>query len=579
VGDPGHPEQLQSAIETAVAQGEREIRITPGVYHMPHNSDFASLALHSMSDVSIDAEGVEIVIHDVSKVGVGFYDCSNVSFSGATIHYYAPQTSQGVIEDFGENAKGKYYDILIDQGFPQNADFRLSTVMDTESGEFKSGTYDLCSTKVESLDEPRMVRVYWNSAPRSDNFRTTSDGQPEDGWNVKRGDSIACRATGVTSLVHIRNSRNCTFTGLNIYWGGIFGLFESQGGGNKYSSCTISYGPVPEGATRRALLSQSADAFHSQQANPGPFVEYCLFEGMPDDGIAMHGYYEWVGGQDGRDLLVGVRQGDRARMDGTQFTEGSKIRIQNNATGFIDEAVVINVKPETDYTSTIEPSVARLRVPLRFYRITIDRDITVPLDSLVTNPEFCSSGYKIIGCTIQNNRARGMLLTADDGLIQGNVIDGSTMAGIVIQGESGWVQAGYSRNIRIVGNTISNTGRAHTGPHYEMAAAIYIGGEGSVGNANIEIRDNKLINHNNANIAIRWTDGAVIEHNSFINSHQCESPVGPVGEAHGIDSNSLIWVGDSSNVVIGDNYFENISNQAQYVSVSKTAKGVLVEDN
>ena len=68
-----------------------------------------------------------------------------------------------------------------------------------------------------------------------------------------------------------------------------------------------------------------------------------------------------------------------------------------------------------------------------------------------------------------------MLLKADNRLVQGNLVDGSTIAGIVVSPEVP-DEAGYSHHVRIIGNTLRNSGYATTGSWAPCAAALTIYG-------------------------------------------------------------------------------------------------------
>jgi hypothetical protein len=61
-----------------------------------------------------------------------------------------------------------------------------------------------------------------------------------------------------------------------------------------------------------------------------------------------------------------------------------------------------------------------------YFEITLDAPLAADFDYLASNPAATGSGYILRGNTIANHRARGMLLKADHGLVEGNTIDGSS---------------------------------------------------------------------------------------------------------------------------------------------------------
>jgi hypothetical protein len=109
----------------------------------------------------------------------------------------------------------------------------------------------------------------------------------------------------------------------------------------------------------------------------------------------------------------------------------------------------------------------------------------------------------------------------------------------------------------ITGNTVERTGRGGGRPATAQAAAITIGGMGSIGNEDIQIVGNTIRDVDTTNLIVRWTDGAVIKDNMFINSHQETNPVPNIGQATGIDPDAVIWLGDCRNVTLSSNLIEH----------------------
>ena len=106
------------------------------------------------------------------------------------------------------------------------------------------------------------------------------------------------------------------------------------------------------------------------------------------------------------------------------------MRIQGDKTGFYADAHV---------TQAAQVGGA--------WQYTLDAPLDLQPGYRVANPARCGHGYKIVGNIIRRNRARGMLLKADDGLVEHNLVEDSTIAGIVISPESDGNEAGYAHNV------------------------------------------------------------------------------------------------------------------------------------
>jgi hypothetical protein len=143
---------------------------------------------------------------------------------------------------------------------------------------------------------------------------------------------------------------------------------------------------------------------------------------------------------------------------------------------------------------------------------------------------------------------------ADDGLIEGNVIDGSTIAGIVLAPELWWGEACFSRKVTIRDNTIRRCGTASMGPWTAQAGVLSVTAEvrpgQEPGHRQIVIENNRFVENDGVNLLLRSVDGAVVKGNRFERPDQAPSLR---GSSRGIDPGSLIWVSECRNVLFEGN--------------------------
>ena len=505
VGSPQRAADLEKDIMAALADGRKSVKVEPGKYTVSKTLEFRQL-----KDVALDFSIVELSVTSAGEA-VNFSRCENTVFRGSTIYYDHPRFSQAKILAIGsDHLKGPYYDVQIDAGYPFSADFKRSQLFDPKTRRIRFGTWDFGVKGIEGPDDKGRARFFWDSSnmlpPRC---------------NVGVGDYVVCRGDGAT-LLHTDSCKNCTFENLSLYWGGIFGVFETGASyGNHYWKITILPGPVPPGGTHRPLISQSADGLHSAAARIGPDIENCDFENMCDDGFAIHGYLATIESVSGATVTVKnstFAVGDLARISGTG--------------GFVGEAAVKVVERTHDGG----------------FRITLNKALDAKVGDKVGNPSASGKGYKILNNIVRNNRARGILAKGDNGLIEGNLIDGSTMSGISI-GPEYWCDEGdYCTDVTIRNNTIRNTNYASNG--FGRNGAIWVHGDGGMGNRNIVIEGNRIESVVGPNLIIEWADGVSVTGNTFTNSHM--QTVG-----NGDEAGAVVWLTHCTNIDLSKNSVSN----------------------
>ena len=500
VGNPERPQDLGRDIAAACTAGAATVVITPGAYQLT-----GSLVLEHLTNVELDFSKAELV-QCSGKDGVDVNHCEQLILRGATLHYDHPRFCQARILAVGTEAgKGAYYDVQIDAGYPLTAAFKSCVIFTAAERRIRFHTGDADATSVQPLDAPGRVRVFWGNAgmlpPRSP---------------VEVGDELVCRGDG-SSLLHADACSGCSFQDLTLYWGGIFGIFETgPSQGNHYLRIRLTPGPAPSGGVK-PFISQSADGLHSAGARLGPDIEDCDFECMLDDAFAIHGYFQEILAVSGATLTVkesSYHVGDIARV--------------SSLTGYSAESTV---------TADVRAADGR-------HLITLAQALDAHPGDKVGNPSASGAGYKIIRNTIRNNRARGILVKGDHGLIERNTIDGSTMSGISIGPEYYWNEGDYCHQVVVRGNTISNTNYATN--DFGRNGAILIHGDGAKGNRAITIADNAISGVLGPNLIIHWADGVSVTGNTFTAPHL--KPVG--GDAV---AGTLVWLEHCSNVSFAAN--------------------------
>ena len=506
VGDPKDPGALAQAVQDAYKSGARRIVIRPGIYTLP-DVGHTAFALDGWKDAVLSAYGVTLIITDV-KQGHDVFTldhCTNVTLQGPILSQSSITSYQGRVVAMGSDDKGKAYcDWRPDTGYPVPPDTEPKgflggdvNVVDAKTRRLKLGVGDFYGAPMEALGGGTF-RVHFREA--KENFGV--------------GDWLIGRYGDAPFKVRLAGSRDCTIKDVSMMRNGFANVREEDGGGNHILHCIWALGPRPTGATEDPLVTNAADGLHSTGANPGPDIENCVFQGiLLDDCIAIHGSFTTIKAVAGAALTLGGCGGLKV---------GQSARISNEK-GFFGEATVTALKDNGDKTWTI----------------TLNQDLAVPPGAKVSNPLRDGAGYKIIGCQLGNTRSRGLLLKSDKGLVKDNVIVGCGMSAISIGPEYYWGEADYVHNVTVAGNTLRENGRAGYG-----GAAIFVHGDGAMGNRNIVIKNNKMFSNYQGDIDVAWTNGVTLSGNVITGA-----PVWPAM----IGTQSVVRLSDSRAVTLSGN--------------------------
>ncbi|MFR9546084.1 MAG: right-handed parallel beta-helix repeat-containing protein [Rikenellaceae bacterium] len=211
---------------------------------------------------------------------------------------------------------------------------------------------------------------------------------------------------------------------------------------------------LSEGSNR--VISSTADASHFANCKGDILIEGCRFENMLDDGVNVHGTYVVVSDMvDNHTLRAELQHFEQL---GFKFADAG------------DEIWFINApSPQRSVKSATVKSVKYLNE--KVMEITFDEPIldAVKEGDLLENKTW-NPTFTMRGCTVQNHRARSIVLkTPLKTLIEDNYFS-SMMSGVLFRGESKfWYESGAVEDVLIKGNTFHNAGDCGS-----THAALYI---------------------------------------------------------------------------------------------------------
>jgi hypothetical protein len=435
------------------------LQVSPGTYFVnaPTPSMRAHVILPSMSNIVLDMTSTTLIAE--SRTGGGIYAAGliNTTLIGLTLKYASPPSNSAVIVAIDKTAAT--IDITVELGHP------------TE--DFIAGSVSSCNVFEASsrLRRPLTYDIYISSISSSTNgiyrLNVSNSGQLA---GVIVGDLLGCRVPNGQMTVLLDGVINSTLKDIALFGGPCFGILESGGSRNSYINVSIRFPDPPLNATTRPLLSTSADGLHSSGARIGPRIDSIVFEGMDDDGIAIHGKFSLVtdahnGSLWLADIPNSLQIGDAlALYDPTFASSPTPEPPTYRPTLFTILSIspaASNYKPPFNISKTM-PSQ---KLPANSYTVvTLNTSssssffpIGITFDWVVANTNAVGSYYSIRNATIRNHRARGMLLKGSHGIVENSSITNSSLGGIIITPELYWEEASFAQNVSLRNNTITLT--------------------------------------------------------------------------------------------------------------------------
>ena len=358
-------------------------------------------------------------------------------------------------------------------------------------------------------------------------------------------------------VIHLARCEDLVFEDVTIWSGPVMGIIETNGeGGNTYRRLTIAPGPLPALATESRLRSVIADGIHLSGVAQGPLVEDSFIADNADDGIAIHGRLQLVLEQNSSMSFYAAADEDDA------FGIGDHLDIISpDGSVTVDGATVTNVT-----TMSSHPDLNQVRadfIPTGQYGLYTKLaliDVNIPVSVLpgdrISNRDRCGDGFIIRRNHISYNRGRGLMLRASSGVIEKNIIEGSSRCAIAFTPDMFWNEAGYSLNIAIRYNTFADIGFEAGLFNYSTVGAVSICGSGQSANVEygyfgngiyalpgghdgISIEYNTFDGCRTVNLLLASASNVIVRGNAFSNTHPAA-----ISEtnAYGADPYAVIWV-------------------------------------
>lgn len=487
--------------------GEKRIVIPPGRYRVTPK-DRQHLALRDLQDVEIIADGVEMICTETTRA-LSVANCRNVTVRGLVIDYDPLPFTQGKIVKLSDDKK--IHEIELFDGYPP-AEMARNFKYEIFSAETRTlATYDHYPQKVEVIDA-KHIRVI--------------NGQGSAKEPEKVGDLIVIGAEyaphgSIPHAVECAGNVNVRLEKIDLYASNCFGFLEYNCDGSTYLRCRIDRRSPESDPVKRAdprLRSLDADAYHSKHAIKGPAYIECVAKYMGDDAINICGDYHMAMECKGAELRVlakgnmNIAVGDPVEIfayDGRRLPDAKLVKVER--VGKITDAEKAFLLKQRMDEGT------RTKWNADAYKVTLDREVDLPMGSLIASARRMGNGFQVQGCDFGFNRSRGILIKASDGKVIGNKLTENWGPGILVSPEYWWLESGSSNNVEIRDNVITGC-RARPIFVHAQGGANLISGKAAPSGAhnNISVVGNTIANSPVPNIEITSTENLKIENNTFV---------------------------------------------------------------
>lgn len=533
----------QATSASALAATGKTIIVPPGAYQMPTNGLTLDNSNGALTNLSIKAYGATFVSGTL-KTTLTLVKDSGLSIRGLTVDYDPLPFTQGVITEKGSN----FIRVRIDDGYEVTTAFRRCSIIDPVTRHQKINTNPIypaaTGTSVIVSEGNRILKI-----PVPSTFDRNS---------IAVGDLFALgNYSNAPIAVHMAKCENILLEDFTIHASPVMGIIESGGpGANVYRRLKIIPGPLPALATAPRLRSVIADGIHNSGVEVGPLVEDSEFADNSDDGIALHGRLQLVIDPVSANEFVGAAEADDAFEAGDLvdiITPSGAVSVRN--------ATIASVTPLTSYANlqaALDAHIPNEQHGLytKVFQIGVNTSVVVNRGDRIVNRNKCSNGFTLRRNRITYNRGRGMMIRSSSGVIEDNIIDGSSRCAIALTPDLYWNESSYSTGLTIRRNTFSNIGHEANLFVYSTVGAVTLSGNGASSNIDggyygngvyasagghdgVTIENNTFKACRYVNLLVTSAKNITIKNNAFSNTH----PATQSGSnSYGSNPYAVVWI-------------------------------------
>ena len=407
-----------AAAAAGTAEAPVEVVLDAGTYRVRHDNPRRGYCfpIHQAAHLTVRGAGpaTRIVIADPTLGGFQFGVGQQVTLRDLVIDYYPLPFCQGTIRavDVEQGA----FDLEVAAGYPtpDAENFvkahepygKWGMIMDPATRRIRAGTPDHTMTPRWEHREGRI----WRFFTAAEHYRRNLE-------HMRVGDAYVHLARGFGSAVAAQGCDGVRIENVTVHAspGLAVGLIGNRG------EIVVRRLQVRFAPDSDRLLTTDADGVHCQQNRSGPVIEDCYFEGMADDAINLYAP---------PNVLREIREPTQWLVSpNCLILPGDRLQVLDPRTGALRGQV----------------RVVGGGLEQRAFLLTLDQPLAGAVagedhrsaDTLY-NIDACGAGFVIRRNHMRGNRRYGCLLRAGGGLVEENLFEDTTGAGVVVTNEPDW---------------------------------------------------------------------------------------------------------------------------------------------
>jgi len=428
---------IRAAIAAALAaagtaEAPVEVVLDAGAYRARHDNQRRGYCfpIHQAAHLTVRGAGpaTRIVIADPTLGGFQFGMGRQVTLRDLAIDYDPLPFCQGTIRavDVEQGA----FDLEVAAGYPtpDAENFakahepygKWGMIMDPATRRIRAGTPDHYMTPSWEHCEGRVWRFFTDA----EHYRRNLE-------HMRVGDAYVHLARGFGSAVTAQGCDGVRIENVTIHAspGLAVGLIGNRG------EIVVRGLQVRFAPDSNRLITTDADGVHCQQNRSGPVIEGCYFEGMADDAINLYAP---------PNVLREIRTPTQWLVSpDCLILPGDRLQVLDPQTGALRGQVRV-----------VEGGLEQ-----RAFLLTLDQPLAGAVagedhrsaDTLY-NIDACGAGFVIRRNQMRGNRRYGCLLRAGNGLVEENLFEDTTGAGVVVTNEPDWPEGPMPWGNTIRGN-------------------------------------------------------------------------------------------------------------------------------
>lgn len=493
----------------AYRKGDAAVRIPPGDYRFGHERwnrdgvvfplEFAGLCRDKAHPFTIDATGAtfwfDLPDDQAPKCHfcVGFRNCSNVVFRGATIDRGTRGHVEGRIAaiDFANNriqlrvSPGCVVPATFSDGLEQRVlPFKADGTFCAPLYALQAGGTRLKYRHITQPDAAGLCWVEMRETALLDRIRDRAWLKACGEQGVLRvGDGLSCVYT-VTSSLELIDCERITVEGLRVYATKAWGAEIGGTGAHVWKDCF--FGPRP-GTSQW----QGGEGFMFNGTRHGTTLDNVTILHTADDCANFHGYWSRVAAIAGPDVTFGIHDGNR-RLLPAGTTPGDRVVFYHSDSGRpLGEARVTAVATNG---------------------VTIDRPAADFANAIVEWPDHACAGWTIRNCTWHDCYQR-VLIQSGPGTIRDSTF-ARLGSRIELNFHFPYIEGGIPRDITIENNVFTDVNPQPGGAVIDAVFHTFKRLETNLAN-NIVIRGNTFDRPETEAIRLARVSGLVVTNNRF----------------------------------------------------------------